>query len=103
MLNYKTLKCDPQSRFRVMRPIRAETPKRLLSPDIVGRLGRRRPLLLGRLVIEFDHDPVGVVHEYLSEIAARHLPGIEFHALGAQPLPHAIETAADEGNVMDNA
>ncbi len=41
--------------------------------------------------------------EDLPEVAAGHLAGVEFHALGRQPLLHAVETAADEGDVMDNA
>src|SRR6266702_6612062 len=80
-------------------PIRAETPKRLLPADIVSHLGGRRPLLHCRLVIELDHDPIGVMDEDLPEVAAGHLAGVEFHALGGQPLLHAVKAAADEGDV----
>src|SRR5437588_1779284 len=54
---------------------RALRLKRLPCSDIVGPLGRRQStLLLGGLVVQFDHDAVGVIDEDLPEIAARNLP-----------------------------
>src|SRR5882757_9832798 len=57
--------------------LRASRPKRLPRSDIVGaRGGGGSALLLGGLVVQFDHDAVGVVDKNLPEIAARNLPRV---------------------------
>src|SRR2546429_1764267 len=83
---------------------RALQLKRLHRPDIVRPFGgRRSALLLGGLVVQFDHDAIGVIDEDLPEIATRNLSGVEWHALGRKPLLHAGKIPASESNVMDNA
>src|SRR6266513_1401901 len=83
---------------------RALQLKRLHRPDIVRPFGgRRSALLLGGLVVQFDHDAVGVIDKDLPEIATRNLSGFERHALGRKPLPHAGKIPASESNMMDNA
>src|SRR5438874_8316186 len=57
-----------------MRPNRAVQRKRLPRSHVVPPLGRScSRLLLGGLVVQLDHDAVGVIDEDLPEIAARHL------------------------------
>src|SRR6185312_10094000 len=65
-----------QSDVSPMRPIRAVQRKRLPRPDVVRAHGRRRgALLLGGLIVQFDHDAVRIIDENLPEIAARNLAG----------------------------
>src|SRR6266700_2687811 len=82
-------------------PIKRSRPKRLPRADIVHPLIRCRcAFFLRGLVVQFDHDAVGAIDENLPEVAARDLPRVERHAPGLEPLFHAVETAADEGDVM---
>src|SRR5258708_28733243 len=60
-------------------------------------------LLLGGFIIQFDHYAIGVTDEDLPRLATRNLAGIERHPLGLEPLLHAIEIAAGEGNMVDHA
>src|SRR5580704_9582140 len=81
-----------------------EPLKRLPRTNIVrARGGRRCAALLGGLVVQFDHDAIGIIDEDLPEIAARYLPRVEFKPPGLQPLLHAGKSPADEGDVMDHA
>src|SRR5450756_1577102 len=83
---------------------RAVRPKRLPRSDVVRPLGGRGPRTLrGGLVVQLDHDAIGVIDEYLPEIAAGNLPGVICHPLGVQPPLHAGKAPADEGDVMDHA
>src|SRR6185437_9686187 len=55
-----------QSDVSPMRPIRAVQRKRLPRPDVVRAHGRRRgALLLGGLIVQFDHDAVRIIDENL--------------------------------------
>ena len=65
--------------------------------------GAELALLLGRLVVQFDHDAVGIVDEYLPEIAAWNLAGFIGHALLLQAPLHAVEAGACKRDVMDDA
>src|SRR5205823_8701867 len=66
----------PNRNASPMRPNRAVQRKRLPCSHVVPPFGRScSRLLLGGLVVQLDHDAVGVVDEDLPEIAARHLPG----------------------------
>ena len=67
-------------------------------------LGRcRNAPFLGGLVIQLDHDAVGVIDEDLPEVAARHLSGVEVHAFRLQALFHAVKAGRGKGDVVDNA
>ncbi len=76
-----------------MRPIERSGAKGYLA-DIIPALGGRgiAGLLLGGLVVQFDHDAIGVIDEDLPEIAARNLPGVERHALGLQAAASCRQT-----------
>src|ERR1700722_4170233 len=77
--------------------------KRLPHADVIGALGGRRSrALLGGLVVQLDHDAIGVIDEDLPEIAARNLARIVFKPSGFQPLLHAGKTPTDEGDVMNH-
>src|SRR4051812_13231363 len=65
--------------------------------------GRRSAPFLGGLVVQLDHDAIGVVDEDLPEVAPRYLPGVERHAFRLQTLPHAVKTCRGKGDVVDNA
>src|SRR5262249_35116602 len=83
---------------------RAVAREMLPRADVIPPLARRsRAPFLGGLVVQLDHNAVGVIDEDLPEVAARHLAGVEFHALGLQALLHAVKTGRGEGDVMDNA
>src|SRR6267143_1996331 len=87
--------CDPWS---------GGPAQRLPAPNIIPALGGRRfAALLGGLVVQFDHDSIGVIDEDLPKIAARNLSRVEFHPFGLQPLLHSVKTLAGEGDVMDDA
>src|SRR6266481_4934815 len=68
-----------------------------------GLCGGRSALLPGGLVIQFDHDAIRVIDEYLPEISTRNLSRVELHPFGGQPLLHAGKIAAGEGDMVDNA
>src|SRR6185312_17265631 len=80
----------------------ADAPYVLPRPDLVGGLSRRGGGdFLGGLVIQLDHDAVGVVDKDLPEIAAGNLARLEPHALGLQALFHAVKAPAHERDMMD--
>src|SRR6266404_6334321 len=82
----------------------AEPGLRSAVSAIIPALGGRRSALLpGGLVIQFDHDAIRVIDEYLPEISTRNLSRVELHPFGGQPLLHAGKIAAGEGDMVDNA
>src|SRR5581483_11450054 len=69
--------------------------------NCLARLAAGEAFLCG-IVVELDYDPVGVAHENLPKLTTGHFAGVEPDALFLQPLLHRIETAADEGDMVDN-
>src|SRR4029077_7999752 len=83
---------------------RAIPLERLPPAEIIRTLGGRRScvLLLGSLVIQLDHDAVGIVDEDLPEIAARNLSRVERHPPGLEPLFHGGKALTGKGDMMDD-
>src|SRR5215831_11955271 len=55
------------------------------------------------IVVELNHDAVRIGDENLPQRSAGNLDSLERDVLRLQTLFHGTETAADEGDVVDNA
>src|SRR5665213_1220129 len=92
----KTLSLKPDAILKALQP------KRLPRSDVIGAFGRSgAALLLGRLVVQLDHDAIGVVDENLPKVTAGNLPRVVLESSRLQPLLHAAKPSADESDVMN--